>query len=102
MKRLLSLFAFASISAVAGDFAGTAGLQLYSLRDSFKTDVPGTLDKVKALGFTEVETAGTYGLGPEKFGALLKERGLVAVSAHFPYEALTRDVAATIKEAQAL
>ena len=102
MKRSLLLFALASLNAFAGDFAGTAGLQLYSLRESFKTDVPGTLDKVKALGFTEVETAGTYGLGPEKFGVLLKERGLVPVSAHFQYEALTKDVAATIKEAQAL
>jgi len=53
MKRLLlSLILLASTAATAlraGDFQGTAGLQLYSLRDLFKRDVPGTLDKVKAL-----------------------------------------------------
>ena len=91
-----------SASAMAGDFAGSAGLQLYSFRDQFKTDVPGTLDKVKALGFKEVETATTYGLPTEQFLGMLKERGLTPVSGHFQYDALTKDVASCIKEAKAL
>ena len=86
----------------AGSFKGTAGIQLYSLRDQFKSDVPGTLDKVKAFGFTQVETAGTYGIEPEKFVAMLKERGLTAVSGHFGYEAMEKDLSAVIKEAKAL
>jgi sugar phosphate isomerase/epimerase len=86
----------------AGSFHGTAGLQLYSLREQFKQDVPGTLDRVKALGFTLVETAGTYGNTPEKFAQMLKERGLTPVSAHYQYEALTKDIAAVVREAQAL
>jgi sugar phosphate isomerase/epimerase len=88
--------------AAAGSFKGTAGLQLYSLREQFKQDVPGTLDRVKALGFTLVETAGTYGNTPEKFTQMLKERGLTAVSAHYQYEALTKDVASIVREARAL
>jgi len=91
-----------SASAMAGDFAGSAGLQLYSFRDQFKTDVPGTLDKVKALGFKEVETATTYGLPTEQFLAMLKERGLTPVSGHFQYDALTKKVEDCIKEAKAL
>src|SRR5687767_15935990 len=67
-------------------FKGPVGLQLYSLRDQFKKDVPGTLDQVKAFGIKYVETAGTYGVPAEKFRALLDERGLRAVSGHFPYE----------------
>jgi len=106
MKRLLlSLVLLASTAATAlraGDFQGTAGLQLYSLRDLFKKDVPGTLDKVKALGITEVETAGTYGMPPEKLREMLEARGLKAVSGHFQYEALTKDVDAAIREAKAL
>jgi len=86
----------------AGSFKGSAGLQLYSLREQFKQDVPGTLDRVKALGFTLVETAGTYGNTPEKFTQMLKERGLTAVSAHYQYEALTKDIAAIVREAGAL
>ncbi|HEY2827875.1 MAG TPA: hypothetical protein VGJ04_09770, partial [Pirellulales bacterium] len=31
---------------VGPSFKGPLGLQLYSFRDQFKTDVPGTLDKI--------------------------------------------------------
>lgn len=86
----------------AGTFKGTPGLQLYSLREQFKQDVPGTLDKVKALGFELVETAGTYGLGPEKFRELMAARGLTPLSAHFQYEPLTKDLDGMIKEARTL
>jgi sugar phosphate isomerase/epimerase len=67
-------------------FKGPVGLQLYSLRNQFAKDVPGTLDKVKAFGIVNVELAGTYGLTPEKFKAALDARGLKAVSGHFAYE----------------
>jgi sugar phosphate isomerase/epimerase len=102
MKRILFSLLLTASAAFAGDFSGTAGLQLYSLREEFKKDVPGTLDKVKALGFTEVETATTYGLPNEKFVALLAERGLKPVSGHFPYEALSKDLAGAVSTAKAL
>ncbi len=106
MKRfLLPLFVLtASACAVelSGDFKGPLGLQLYSLREAFKADVSGTLDKVKAFGFTDVETANTYGLGAEKLLAMLKERGLNPVSGHFQYEPLTKDLAGAVAEAKAL
>ncbi|HXI54023.1 MAG TPA: hypothetical protein VNH84_21060, partial [Candidatus Saccharimonadales bacterium] len=41
---------------LAGDFKGPLGLQLYTLRESFKTNVPATLDKVKELDFTDIES----------------------------------------------
>lgn len=99
---LLILTAGAQAIELNGDFKGPLGLQLYSLRDSFKSDVPGTLDKVKAMGFTDVETANTYGLGAEKLKALLEERGLRAVSGHFQYDPLTKDLAAAVQEAKTL
>ena len=102
MKRILPILILTAACASAGDFAGTAGLQLYSFREAFKTDVPGTLDKVKALGFKEVETAQTYGMPPEKLKAMLVERGLTPVSGHFQYERLTKDIAGAVAEAQAL
>jgi sugar phosphate isomerase/epimerase len=102
MKRLLFTLLLSAGSAFAGDFAGKAGLQLYSLRESFKKDVPGSLDKVKALGFTEVETATTYGLPNDKYLAELKARGLTPISGHFQYEALTKDLPGVIAQAKAL
>ena len=83
-------------------FKGPVGLQLYSLRDQFKKDVPGTLDQVKAFGIKYVETAGTYGVPPEKFRALLDERGLKAVSGHFPYEKCRDNVESIAAEAKTL
>ncbi len=58
-------------------------LQLYSFRESFKSNgVPATLAKVKAMGFSHVELAGTYGLTREQFKAELQKAGLTAVSMH--------------------
>lgn len=83
-------------------FKGPLGLQLYSLRNQFAKDVPGTLDKVRDMGFENVETAGTYGLSPEKFKAELDSRGLKVVSAHFPYEKFRDDVESVARDAKAL
>ncbi|MEI6713193.1 MAG: sugar phosphate isomerase/epimerase [Verrucomicrobiota bacterium] len=102
MKKLLLSLILSVSSAFAGDFAGQAGLQLYSLRDSFKADVAASLDKVKGFGLKEVELASTYAIEPPKFLAMLQERGLVPVSAHYSYNALDKDVAAIVAEAKAL
>jgi sugar phosphate isomerase/epimerase len=81
-------------------FKGPLGLQLYSLRDQFAKDVPGTLDKVRDMGFKEVELAGTYGLSPEDFKKELDARGLKAVSGHFPYDRFRNDLVGIIREAK--
>ncbi|PWT92356.1 MAG: sugar phosphate isomerase [Blastocatellia bacterium] len=81
-------------------FKGPVGLQLYSLRDQFKSDVPGTLDKVKGMGFKYVELAGTYGVPPDKFKQLLDVRGLKAVSGHFPYEQCRDNIEQIAREAK--
>lgn len=81
-------------------FKGPLGLQLYSLRDQFAKDVPGTLDKVRDMGFTDVELAGTYNLTPEEFKAELDKRGLRAVSAHFPYKRFRDDLDGVVREAK--
>ena len=70
----------------AADFKGPVGLQLYSLREQFKKDVPGTLDEVKQFGIKNVELASTYNLSPEQFRDELRKRGLEPVSAHYGFE----------------
>jgi hypothetical protein len=40
-----------------GLIAQEYGLQLYSLRNQFAKDAPGTMAKVKAMGFKDVEMA---------------------------------------------
>ena len=87
---------------VGKKFKGPIGLQLYSLRGDFSKDVAGTLDKVKGFGIKYVELAGTYNMSAEKFREMLDERGLVAISGHFPYDRFRDDVEGIAKEATAL
>ena len=95
-----SLLALPVLAGV--DYHDHLGLQLWSLRDQMKADVPAALDWVKAQGITEVETAGTGNRSAEEFLKLLQDRGLKAVSAHMGYEALTKDLAGSIKTAKIL
>jgi sugar phosphate isomerase/epimerase len=98
----INLFAKAEPVGTGPSFKGPLGLQLYSLRDQFAQDVPGTLDKVREFGFKYVELAGMYGLTPEQFKAELDARGLKAVSGHYPYERFRDDVEGIAREAKAL
>jgi sugar phosphate isomerase/epimerase len=86
----------------SASFKGPVGLQLYSLRDLFAKDVPGTLQKVRAYGFKYVELAGTYNLSPEDFKKALDAAGLEAISGHFAYERFRDDPEGIAREAKAL
>jgi sugar phosphate isomerase/epimerase len=92
----------AAPAGIGSSFKGPVGLQLYSLREQFKKDVPGTLDEVQKFGIKNVELAGTYDLAPEKFKAELDARGIKAIAAHFGYERYRDDVEAVAREAKAL
>jgi sugar phosphate isomerase/epimerase len=92
----------AAPAGIGKSFKGPVGLQLYSLREQFKKDVPRTLDEVKSFGIKYAELAGTYNLPPEKFKAELESRGIEAVSGHFPYDRFRDDPESIAREAQAL
>jgi sugar phosphate isomerase/epimerase len=77
------------------------GLQLYSLREQFKTEVPGTLAKVSEWGIKEVEGGGTYGLPMEEFQKLLKQNKLKVVSVGADYAVLKDNPQAAVDNAKA-
>lgn len=77
------------------------GLQLYSLRNQFKTDVAGTLDLVEGWGIREVEGGGTYGLPIDEFKVLLRENKLKVVSVGADYNQLKDDPQSAIENAKA-
>ena len=63
------------------------GLQLYTLGDLMTTDAKGTLQKLAAIGYKEVESAGSqkgnfYGFTPKEFSAMVKDAGMHWRSAH--------------------
>lgn len=81
---------------------GPVGLQLWSLRAYLPKDVPGTLARIKAMGFTEVEGAGLWGQTAAGLRAALDTAGLSCRSAHMGYERLRDDVQGALAEARVL
>ena len=78
------------------------GLQLYSLRNEFKKDVPGTFAKIKEWGITKVEDGndGTQGYSLEEYKALLAKNSLEIVSASAPFEELQNSPETVLKRAK--
>jgi sugar phosphate isomerase/epimerase len=76
----------------AGLFSGeqalsSIGLQLYTLGDLMTTDAKGTLQKLAAIGYKELESAGSqkgnyYGYTPKEFAAMVNDMGMHWRSAH--------------------
>jgi len=81
---------------------GPIGLQLYSLREYGPKDLPGTLAKVRAMGFREVEAAGLWKHSLSEFRSALDTAGLKCHSAHIGFERLRDDAAGAIAEAKGL
>jgi sugar phosphate isomerase/epimerase len=66
------------------------GLQLYTIRDAMARDLAGTLTRVAALGYQEVETygfapdgLGYYTLPAREFAQRLRDHGLTSPSGHY-------------------
>jgi sugar phosphate isomerase/epimerase len=82
---------------------GPAGLQLYTIRGLLERDYPGTLARVAALGYREVEFAGLYpSPSTRETVALLKRHGLSAPSGHAEYETLARNPQPELQKANEL
>jgi len=60
------------------------GLQLYSVRDLLPKDFDGTLARVRAAGYTEVEAAGYYDKPAAEFRKAMGAAGLRCISTHHP------------------
>ena len=81
---------------------GPVGLQLWSLRDYLPKDLAGTLQKVRALGFREVEGAGLWKRTTAQVRTALDAAGLRCQSAHMSFERLRDDAAGAFAEAAAI
>lgn len=76
------------------------GLQLWSLRNQLTASLPAGMAEVKALGFTEIETAGTYGHTARDLRTLADANGLKIAGSHIPYERMESDLAGAIADAK--
>src|SRR5262245_6549816 len=90
MDRRTFLGTVGAAAVVAGRpmFASSikrVGMQLYTVRADMGKDFDGTLAKVAAIGYKEVEFAGYYGRSAYELRDVLKRHGLTAPAAHIDY-----------------
>jgi sugar phosphate isomerase/epimerase len=79
------------------------GLQLYTVRGELKKDFDGTIAKVGATGYKEVEFAGDYGgHSPKEVRALLDKDGLTSPSAHIGYDLVENKWPETLETAHVI
>jgi sugar phosphate isomerase/epimerase len=75
------------------------GMQLYTVRNTMKTDFEGTLAKVAAIGYNEVEFAGYFDHAPKDVRAILDKNKLTSPSEHVSYEVVQNKWAETLDAA---
>ncbi len=83
--------------------AGTIGLQLYSVRQRLPKDLPGTLARVRRMGFSEVEVPAFHGIlpvGGAELAKALAKAGLSCRSYMTGFEELERDLPKVVSEAE--
>jgi sugar phosphate isomerase/epimerase len=84
-------------------FPQAPGMEAYTYRESFKKDVAATLDSIKALGITELESGpNPNGLTPEAFRKMLDERGLTVPAIGAGYDDIVKDPAEVARKAKVL
>ena len=76
------------------------GLQLYTVREAMKTDFEGTIAKVAATGYKEVEFAGYFDHSPKDVRAILDKNGLASPSCHVGYDVVEKKWPETLEAAK--
>ena len=97
----LALSAICVATSTQNLTAQKIGLQLYSLRNEFKKDVPGTLAKIKQFNIKLIEGGGTYGMPMKEYQQLLKQNKLKMVSVGADFNQLDKSPQAVVDNAKA-
>ncbi len=82
-------------------YTAPLGVQAYTFRKSFPTDVAKTLDTIKMMGFTEME-GGSNRMPPETFKKLCDERGISIPSTGADYSQLVKSADSVAYKAKLL
>ena len=84
-------------------FPQAPGMEAYTYRESFKKDVAATLDTIKSLGITELESSpNPNGLSPEAFRKMLDDRNMTCPAIGAGYEDIVKDPAEVARKAKVL
>ncbi len=94
--------AIMSRSAFAGGSKIPLGIQLWTVKDEAAKDLEGTLRKVYAAGFREIEFAGYYGKKPAELAKFMHDIGFSLVSTHAGAGDIAKNGDQIIADAKAL
>ena len=72
------------------------GLQMYSVRDITKEDLPGAIAKVAQMGYKLIEFAGFFGHSAEEVNKMLSDNGVTVSGTHTGLGELLTDYEGTI------
>ena len=86
-----------SEAAEAPKTKSAMALQLYTMRDPAKKDLPGTLKKLREIGWEYVQWSGMPSLPAEKIRKELDAAGLKAIAAHCSVESFETDFDNSVK-----
>jgi sugar phosphate isomerase/epimerase len=90
------------MASIASKKLSKIGLQLYTVRRELEKDFEGTLAKVAALGFSEVEFAGYFNRTPQQVKSVLAKNNLAAPSVHVLAAGLRGNLEQTIDAAKTI
>ncbi|MDR3738481.1 MAG: sugar phosphate isomerase/epimerase [Terracidiphilus sp.] len=69
-----------------GEGSAKPGIQLYMVGRELAADAPGTLAKLAAIGYREIEPGGTYaGHSAAEFRKMVEDTGMHCPAGHFPF-----------------
>ena len=98
--KLLNILLICTIT-VSLSAQTTIGVQLYSFRNQIPKDIPGTLQKIREMGITELEGGGSYGMPQLEFTSMISKMGFKMISIGADFDKLQKDLPAVIAEAKA-
>ncbi|RAJ92678.1 sugar phosphate isomerase/epimerase [Larkinella arboricola] len=109
MKKYVLLTVFGCLLAVSSfgqrfskSLKDTPGMVSYTMRNEFAKDIPGTLDKIKSMGITNIEFSSLFGKTAAKIRAELDKRGMRCTSHGVNYDDLTKKMDMVVQNAKTL
>lgn len=91
-----------SAGAVTSRSIDSVGVQLYTVRTEMQRDLEGTLARVAAIGYREVEFAGYFDRSPAQIAAWLRSNSLASPSTHIAFDQLRGDWQRVLDHAAAI
>jgi len=105
-QSVIGTVVLTALNRIKGEAAtsklGSIGVQLYTVRAEMAKDFEGSLEKIAAIGYKEVEFAGYHGKSPKEIQEILNRYGLTAPSAHMPLADIQTKLDQTVETVKAV